>query len=130
MIARFMWYHLPAILWALAIFGFSSIPSSSIPNLGIFSHDKLLHAGVFFIFSFLLYRSFKAQQRFPALSRHPGVWTLGAATVYAITDEFHQIFVTGRSADFRDVLADVTGALILLGVMWIVSARRARDAHD
>jgi len=128
--ARFMRYHLPAILWALAIFGFSSIPSSSIPNLGIFSHDKLLHAGVFFVFSFFVYRSFKMQQRLPAVSRHAGVWTLVAATLYAITDEIHQIFVTGRSPDYRDVLADVTGALILLGLMWIITARRTRDGRD
>ncbi|WP_160680241.1 VanZ family protein [Clostridium sp. C8-1-8] len=30
---------------------------------------------------------------------------------YACTDEFHQIFVPGRTAKFRDVLIDTAGAL-------------------
>ena len=30
--------------------------------------------------------------------------------LYAITDEIHQIFVPGRSAQFRDVLIDTLGA--------------------
>lgn len=30
---------------------------------------------------------------------------------YACTDEFHQIFVPGRTAKFRDVLIDTSGAL-------------------
>lgn len=36
----------------------------------------------------------------------------GTATVYAVTDEFHQLFVPGRSCQFRDVCIDSTGALV------------------
>lgn len=30
---------------------------------------------------------------------------------YAVTDEFHQVFVPGRSGEFRDVLIDTAGAV-------------------
>ena len=32
--------------------------------------------------------------------------------IYACFDEFHQYFVTGRSAQFRDVLIDTSGVII------------------
>lgn len=45
-------------------------------------------------------------------------WLL--ATAYAATDEFHQLFVPGRSGQVRDVILDsagaLAGALILCGV--------------
>ena len=34
-----------------------------------------------------------------------------AGTAYAATDEFHQLFVPGRSCQFRDVCIDSAGAL-------------------
>jgi VanZ family protein len=34
------------------------------------------------------------------------------ATAYAVTDEIHQGFVSGRSAQVRDVLIDTAGALV------------------
>ena len=115
----FVRFHLPPILWGLTIFALSSIPSTSFPNLSIFSQDKLLHAGVFFVFAFLLYRSFRNQSRFPFARLHAKVWTLGAAALYGITDELHQLYVTGRSADYRDVIADALGALLLVALVWI-----------
>ena len=42
------------------------------------------------------------------------------ATAYAATDELHQVFVPGRSAEFTDVLLDSLGALagIWLYLAW------------
>ena len=42
--------------------------------------------------------------------------TLSIATLYAISDEFHQTFIAGRSGEIRDVLIDSIGALI--GIMF------------
>lgn len=36
----------------------------------------------------------------------------GATTLYASTDEFHQLFVAGRSGEIRDVCIDSIGALV------------------
>lgn len=35
--------------------------------------------------------------------------SLGATVIYAMTDEFHQLFVPGRSGELRDVLVDSAG---------------------
>ncbi len=38
--------------------------------------------------------------------------SLGVSLFYAATDEFHQLFVEGRSGSFRDVCIDFCGALV------------------
>jgi VanZ family protein len=124
----FVQNHLPAILWASAIFVFSSIPSESIPNISIFSHDKLLHATVFFVLAFLLHRSLSRQKRFPGLSRHAKLWTLVGASLYGVSDEIHQLYVTGRSGDFRDAIADAAGAVLLVLILWYLERRKAARA--
>ncbi len=40
--------------------------------------------------------------------------------LYAISDEFHQLFVPGRSGQMRDVLIDSTGAAIGIGMYVVV----------
>ena len=39
-------------------------------------------------------------------------FALGVSLLYAATDEFHQLFVEGRSGNFRDVCIDFCGALV------------------
>jgi len=51
-------------------------------------------------------------------------WTIASA--YAATDEWHQSFVPGRSADVHDWYADTAGALIGAGACWAWGIIRAR----
>jgi len=44
------------------------------------------------------------------LIKHPLATSILFSFLYACTDEIHQIFVPGRSAQFRDVLIDTLGA--------------------
>ncbi len=46
------------------------------------------------------------------------------ATLYGVSDEFHQLFVPGRSADRYDVLADCIGATMGAAIGWFASAMR------
>jgi VanZ family protein len=48
------------------------------------------------------------------------------ASGYGATDEWHQSFVPGRSADVNDWLADTTGALIGAGACWAWGIIRSR----
>lgn len=46
-----------------------------------------------------------------------------SSVLYACTDEFHQLFVEGRSGNFKDVLIDGTGALVGVCcgfIFWII----------
>ena len=55
----------------------------------------------------------------------PAAWLIG--TAYAVTDEFHQSFVPGRSCEFRDIVIDscgvLTGVLAALLAGWIRAQR-------
>ena len=53
---------------------------------------------------------------------------------YAVTDEFHQLFIDGRSGNIKDVLIDTSGALtgaliciVILAIFDII--RRGRKKH-
>jgi VanZ family protein len=46
------------------------------------------------------------------------------ALLYGMTDEFHQLFVAGRSADLRDVIADGLGGLFGAGAAALLGAAR------
>ncbi|MDO4324911.1 MAG: VanZ family protein [bacterium] len=56
-------------------------------------------------------------------------WISG--TVYAATDEFHQLFVPGRSGQVSDVMLDSVGVflgvVLLYAAMWIWQKYRERD---
>ena len=56
--------------------------------------------------------------QYPRLKKRCYVWAQMGATFYAATDEFHQLFIEGRSGEFKDVCIDSTGALIGLLVVW------------
>ena len=55
----------------------------------------------------------------------------GLAVIYALTDEFHQSFVPDRTGRLDDVVTDMIGAGIGLGVAWfllsVVARRQQRE---
>lgn len=40
--------------------------------------------------------------------------------LYAISDEFHQAFVSGRSGEIRDVIIDISGSLLAVGLTALI----------
>lgn len=46
------------------------------------------------------------------------VYVLFMCLLYAVTDEFHQLFVPGRTSLVSDVIIDFTGAIIGLGLFY------------
>ncbi len=104
----------PVLLWAAVIFAFSSIPSL---GTGLGTWDlvlrKLAHMTEYAILGALLYR---------ATGRAPVA--LALASAYAVTDEFHQTFVSGRHGSPVDWAIDTAGAAI--GVALYGYWRRAR----
>ncbi|MCY4660532.1 MAG: VanZ family protein [Acidobacteria bacterium] len=89
--------------------------------------DVVAHAGVYAVLSMLVLRGV-------VLARGTGITVAAAAAAvilaigYGVTDEWHQSFVAGRTAEVRDVAADAVGAVAGTGLAWacaIVLGRRA-----
>ena len=107
----------PAIVVMSIIFVFSSQPSENLPNFDIL--DTLVKKGGHVIGYGLLALSYAYAVRDVRNETKSSVvemrlaWSL--AVLYAISDEFHQSFVPGRSPSIWDVVIfDNLGALIVL----------------
>ena len=100
------------VVWAAVIFAFSAIPSLG-TGLGVW--DTILRKGAhvteYAILGLLLFR---------AIGREVPAFLLGVA--YAITDEIHQHFVSGRHASPIDVAIDSAG--VAFGLFAFAAARR------
>ena len=96
------------------IFYLSAQSSPPVPG-GI--PDWILHEVEYFGFAVLVFRAVSGG--LPARVSRPRVLaTMSIATVYAISDEVHQLFVPFRTADIRDVRSDVIGASLALLGCW------------
>jgi VanZ family protein len=100
-----------AVAWAVLIFVLSSIPGEALAPVQLFvGVDKAAHASVYAVLGACV---LLAARRTWNLSSRTGVLLAAAlAAGYGITDELHQLFVPGRSADGLDVVADGLGALL------------------
>lgn len=118
-----------AVIFAVAVVIGSSLPGSSLPDLGGIGVDKLLHFSQYAILSYLVTRGW-GPGRFPGRAEK-GAWLLGAFMLaFAGMDEFHQRWIPGRSVEFADWLADAAGvtASFLLGY-W-VNRRMCRTPRE
>jgi VanZ family protein len=98
----------PLVLMAI-IFFFSAQPNLS-SGLGWTDHvgRKLVHASEYALLCFLWWRALRT-----VLDRTAALvpaWLL--ATLYAISDEYHQGFVSGRHSSWVDVAIDSMGAAV------------------
>jgi len=141
----------PVFLWMALIFSFSAQPASqsgelsgsitknvlSILNL-LFGHlgldpdvletliRKSAHFTIYGVLSILVIRAVRRTYQF----EKSGLWiALSICFLYACSDEFHQLFVRGRSGQFTDVLIDTFGALVGIGIYIITSKLRKRTSH-
>lgn len=118
----FIRYHLPALIYALLIFGLSSFSSISTPELGLSFQDKLYHIVEYALFGLLIYRSLGKWKR---LSPHRYSFSFLLGAFWAATDELHQYFVPGRDSSLWDLLADLLGLALVIGVFrWRESRNR------
>lgn len=108
----------PVALYALGIFVESSI--SQVPAFPSGFTDKdghgLLYAGL----AVVVLRAASGARWDGVTLRAVAVAAL-FASFYGITDEFHQWFVPGRTADVNDWIADTIGAAVAVAAVWLVA---------
>jgi VanZ family protein len=124
---QLLWLWLPVALDAALIFFLSSIPRLPSPP-GPFS-DKHFHFASYALFAALLVRAL-ASARLRNVTGRIAIGAILLAALYGVTDEIHQMFVPGRSADPYDLLADTLGAVAAAGLLlaWAIIRRQRRVA--
>lgn len=113
------WWSAAAAYGGLIFLASSRPEPLGIQHLPLFA-DKAIHAAVYGGLSFVLWKALRGSLR-DASARRVALLALGLTTLYGVSDEFHQSFVPGRSADVFDVAADAVGAGL---VQWLVVIRR------
>jgi VanZ family protein len=100
-------------LWAALIFGLSSLPGSRVPSFDLPGLDKVVHFFLYATLGFLVARALGRALTgpTPGLSFRLVALAAALAVVYGASDEFHQLFVAGRSAELADLCADAIGGL-------------------
>jgi VanZ family protein len=112
---------MPVLLYCAAIFVQSSFPS--VKETYVLPHgDKLLHVTGYALLGALLLRAFmnSALECSPAFM---GLLSVLLTGLYGATDEFHQHFVSHRTADVWDFFFDLLGGFIGVYLYRILSDR-------
>lgn len=103
--------YLPIIAWAGVIFYLSN--QSTLPGPDVFALDyifkKSAHMFVYFVFFLLTHRAVKLH-RFSHISA--SYIALIITFIYALTDEYHQTFIPGRTGTLKDLNYDLLGMCI------------------
>jgi VanZ family protein len=87
--------------------------------------DYAMHFLAYFVMGILTVRAFARGVADPVAGRLAG-YSMFFSLAYALSDEWHQMFVPGRVASFEDILADGLGILASLGFLYLFWRLKAR----
>ena len=104
-----LWRWSPAVLVMAIIFIASSMPSQDLPAFGAwdFLLKKWGHLVGYALLGASYLNGLAAEGR---ITRRKLLWAIVLASVYAVSDEFHQSFTPGRNPSAADVAIDTVGA--------------------
>jgi VanZ family protein len=104
----------PVIITMAAIFYVSSMHQAPLPG-GL--SDKYGHSLAYFTLGLTVVRALSGG--LPRLiTARVAMLAVAITVAYGVTDEMHQMFVAGRSADIADVYADAAGAVAAAIMCW------------
>lgn len=122
---RFLWAWGPAIAFLAAIFCVSGMSHPDFFIAVFWGQQKLGHFVAYAFLCTLLFRALRYSCR-PWVFHWAPVIALFMASVYAATDEFHQLFVPDRHGEVRDWAIDSLGAMAAAIVLLVYAELRPR----
>ncbi|MFQ5586510.1 MAG: VanZ family protein, partial [Thermodesulfobacteriota bacterium] len=106
---RLFW--LPLVAYMGLIFYLSSRPDLPDVMPGLTFGDKVAHLAAYALLAVLWVRAL--EKRWTAIDeKRLFIIAVLCTGLYGISDEIHQYFVPGRSADFLDAIADIAGGMV------------------
>lgn len=88
---------------------------------------KLAHVAEYAILSYFWFRAFNQGGR--TWSPRSAVWALALSISYALLDEYHQTFVSSRTASLVDVGIDSLGAFTTQAYLFITSQQPLSESN-
>ncbi|MDX2776119.1 VanZ family protein [Streptomyces caniscabiei] len=132
------------VIWMVGIFWFSSeghdastARSDAVVDLfpggfgwpqdmATFLTRKAAHAFIYFVLGVL---AFNLVKEYVPSKKYVILISAVFVLFYAVSDEFHQSFVPGRSAELRDVLIDTTAGAVGVLLYYLVIKLRSHDSR-
>jgi VanZ family protein len=111
--ARVVSLWAPVVIYMAAIFYVSSLPQPALPPGG----DKPWHLLGYAGFGIVVARAF-AGGFCRRVGRMTALLAIAFGIAYGVTDEIHQMFVPGRSAEVADLIADSCGVVLGTVACW------------
>ena len=111
------WLWFPVFLYAAAIFIVSGMSQPPLPGS---VSDKWAHTAAYAGFALLTMRAL-AGGEWAGVTAGRCVMAAGLVALYGASDEVHQAFVPGRTADVHDLAADAAGATGGVAAMWLLA---------
>ena len=104
----------PVAIYMAAIFYASSL--SVVPGpVGDYFSDTVLHMACYAGLALVALRAL-AGGKWTGVTVSVAIAAWLVATLYGVTDEWHQLYVPGRTSELRDLANDALGALAAVGV--------------
>jgi VanZ family protein len=123
-VAWLLKYWLPALGWMAIIFYMSSLQHPAPGDLALIP-DWISHPVVYAILALLLCRALAAGK---PLTLGAALLAVVFATLYGVSDEWHQSFVPLRDSSALDVVKDFAGAVLGAGAYVRLGPSRKRRA--
>jgi hypothetical protein len=124
------WFLLwgPVAVYMAAIFYASSL--SVIPGpVSFWFSDTVLHTACYAGLALVTLRAL-ARGKWTGLTVGVAIAAWLVATLYGVTDEWHQVYVPGRTSELRDLVNDAVGALAAVGAAGAWGIMRGRSRAD
>ena len=97
------------------IFVLSSMSPHDLPLIGL--DDSVMHAFEYGVLAVLLLRGLVGA-RWVRVNGLVAWLAIVLSTFYGLSDEVHQSFVPGRTAEIADLIADAVGGTLAVGLIW------------
>lgn len=82
---------------------------------------KIAHFTEYFILGLLIYHLVK---QYRVISKTEIIWMILFCVIYAMLDEFHQVFIGGRSPKVFDVIIDSLGSSLSILILQLLQKRK------
>lgn len=134
-------YFIPALIWMIFIFIMSHTNGNDSSNQSNFIAEIILkfididvktltflirkaaHMSEYAILLLLIYYGLSNTITY----KYNLLTSLATTFIYACSDEFHQLFIPGRSGQFKDVLIDTSGGLVMLLIIYLWQRKKSID---